>query len=438
MLQVGFGRACITPKEPVCLAGGGHPRRIFTSILEDIYVTCVAVTDDAGVTALMLVQDLVSSGDPYMTPTRQSVSDATGVPFDHIFLSSTHTHSAPTPYPNGVGNETFMKLYGPAVIRAAEEALSDRAPATVSCGETQASGLVFVRRYKLADGTYEGASGNTSTCKELIAHAYDSDETVQMIRFSRTGKQDILLTNLGAHATFNGATSKTDLSADFPGAVREYLETNTDCLVAHFISAAGDQTPTTRMKTDDHGLDYRQYGHRVGQIILEALKTLTPVKTDRIQVKNGTSEVPTNRQNLHRLEDAEAVWLYFQETDFKTANPFAHEKGFASIYEAQSIMRHATLPDTKEIGVSVMTLGEIAFAFASYEMYSDNGAWIRENAGYPMTFVATCSNGSNGYLPSDLGYRINCYEAYASNVGRGAGEQVAQLFVQLLNDLKTR
>ena len=108
MLQVGFGRVCITPDFPVCLAGGGHSKRIFTNVLEDIYVTCVALTDETGSTALVLSQDLVSSGDPYMTPTRQSVSEATGVPFDHIFLSSTHTHSAPTPYPNGAGNEEFI------------------------------------------------------------------------------------------------------------------------------------------------------------------------------------------------------------------------------------------------------------------------------------------------------------------------------------------
>ena len=69
-------------------------------------------------------------------------------------------------------------------------------------------------------------------------------------------------------------------------------------------------------------------------------------------------------------------------------------------------------------------------------MYSENARFVRENSCYPMTFVSTLANGNNGYLPSDIGYEINCYEAYISNVGRGAGEQMAELFLQLLQEMK--
>ena len=70
-------------------------------------------------------------------------------------------------------------------------------------------------------------------------------------------------------------------------------------------------------------------------------------------------------------------------------------------------------------------------------MYSDNARFVREHSPYPMTFVTTCANGSNGYLPSDIGYEIGCYEAYASNVGRGSGEILVDLFMKLLNKMKS-
>ena len=435
MLQIGFGRVCITPDFPVCLAGGGYPKRIFTQVLEDIYVTCIAITDNRNETALLLTQDLVSTADVYANPTRSKLSDATGVPVDHIFLASTHTHSAPTPYP-GVGNEEFMQLYYPSVVRAAQAAMADRSEATVRIGQSHAEGLVFVRRYKLADGTYEGASGNTSTCKELVDHAYASDDTVQIIRFLRPGKKDILLTNLGAHATFKGATGMTNLSPDFPGAIRDYVESNADCLVAYFIAAAGDQTPTTRLKTDDHGLNYRRYGQRIGELIVKALPHLQEAKTGNVAVRHDSCTVATNRQNLHRLADALAVWEVFQAEGFKVGNKLAHEQGFASVYEAMAIKNHANLPETMDIGINAMGLGDVGFIFASYEMYSGNAAWVREHSPYPMTFVITCCNGSNGYLPSEIGYEINCYEAYNSNVGRGAGEKLADLFIKMLTRLK--
>ena len=436
MLKVGFGRKCITPDFPVCLAGGGLPNRLQTNVLDDVYVTCVAITDEAGKTALVFTQDLVATLDALTESTRQMLTEATGIPGKYIQFASTHTHSAPTTYPGGVGAEEFIKIYQPAVLQAAQEALADRTEASILAGQTEAKGLVFVRRYKLADGTFEGASGNTSQCKELIDHAYPSDETIQMVRFVRKGKKDVLLTNLGAHATFNGATHLRNLSADFPSAIRDCIEARQGCLVAYFISAAGDQTPTTRMKSDNHGLNYRQYGDRIGQLICEAMPTLRPIKDGDIRVADGVTTVPCNRENLHRLDDAKKVWQYFREVGFKEANPVAHENGFASVYEAFAIVRHADLPETKDIGVNAMAIGELSFIFASYEMYSDNARFVREHSPYDMTFVATCANGSNGYLPSDIGYEINCYEAYASNVGRGSGELLVDLFMELLKKMK--
>ena len=436
MLKVGFGRACITPDFPVCLAGGGLPTRLQTKVLEDVYVTCIAFTDEAGQQALLFTQDLVCTLDSATHPVRQKLVEATGIPGEYIQFSATHTHSAPTTYPGGHGREEFMAIYEPAVLQAAKEALADQSEATALAGQTQAKGMTFVRRYKLADGTYEGASGNTSTCKELVEHAYPSDETVQMIRFVRKDKKDILLCNLGAHATFNGATSKTGLSADFPSAIRDCIEARQGCLVAYFISAAGDQTPNSRMKSDNHGLNYRQYGDRIGQLICEAMPKLQPIQTGEIKVNSGVRTVPTNRVNLHRLEDAKAVWQLFREVGFKESNPVAHAQGFASVYEAFAIVRHADLPESMDIGVNAMAMGDVAFIFASYEMYGDNARFVRENSCYPMTFVTSLANGNNGYLPSEVGYEINCYEAYASNVGRGAGELMADLFVQLLQEMK--
>ena len=436
MLKVGFGRACITPDFPVCLAGGGLPTRLQTKVLEDVYVTCVAFTDEAGQSSLLFTQDLVCTLDATTHPIRQKLVAETGIPGAYIHFSATHTHSAPTTYPGGHGREEFIAIYEPAVLRAAKEALADQCEATALAGQSRAKGMTFVRRYKLADGTYEGASGNTSQCKELVEHAYPSDETVQMIRFVREGKKDVLLCNLGAHATFNGATSKTGLSADFPSAIRDCIEARQACLVAYFISAAGDQTPNSRMKSDNHGLNYRQYGDRIGQLICEAMPALRPISTGLIKVNSGVRTVPTNRVNLHRLEDAKAVWQLFRQVGFKESTPVAHAQGFASVYEAFAIVRHADLPETMDIGINAMAIGDISFIFASYEMYGDNARFVRENSCYPMTFVTSLANGNNGYLPSEIGYEINCYEAYASNVGRGAGEMMAGLFLQLLQEMK--
>ena len=169
---------------------------------------------------------------------------------------------------------------------------------------------------------------------------------------------------------------------------------------------------------------------------MEALPQLKEVNTGKIAVKYDECSLKTNKEDMHRLEDAKRIWAMFQEEGFAKTTPIAHAEGFASVYEAMSIQWHAKLPETVSVGIEVMTMGDISFAFASYEMYSQNGRFVRENGPYKMNFVATCANGANGYLPSDMGYEIACYEAYSSRVARGSGEQLADLFVKMLTELK--
>ena len=436
MINVGFANASISPDFPVYISGGYYPKRISEKTIDDLKVVCVALTDESGKTVLLISQDMEESFDHYVDEARERVEKTTGVPFDDIYVSSTHTHSAPGVNRQLTGVLRFLELYYAAIEKAAVEAMADRAPAEALVGTTQAEGMTFVRHYKLADGTYQGARGNFSKCTEIVDHAYPADHTMQLIRWVREGKKDILMCNIGAHATFNGATYKLNVSGDFPVFFREYVEKNTDMHMAYFIAAAGDQTPSSRMKSDNHGLDYRQYGEKLGQIALEALPTLTKVTTGKLANTKDVCELPTNKRDVDRLETARKIADFYKENGFAKGNALALEHGFASVYEATSICMRAPMADTMRIGGYAVSAGELGFALAPYEMYSHNGAFIRENGPHAFTFVITMTNVYQGYLPSDKGYEIDCYEAYSARVARGSGEKLADMFVNMLTKLK--
>ena len=44
MIRVGFGREKITPTMEVYISGGGNPKRLSTGILDDLFITCIAIT----------------------------------------------------------------------------------------------------------------------------------------------------------------------------------------------------------------------------------------------------------------------------------------------------------------------------------------------------------------------------------------------------------
>lgn len=438
MIKVGFASASISPDFPVYISGGYYPKRISEKTIDDLKVVCVALTDASDKTVLLISQDMEESFDHYVDEARQRIEKATGVPFDDIYVSSTHTHSAPGVNRKLTGVLQFLDLYYKAIEQAAVEAMADRVPAEALVGATQAKGMTFVRRYRLADGTYQGARGNFSKCTEVVDHAYPADHTMQLIRWVREGKKDILMCNIGAHATFNGATYKLNVSGDFPVFFREYVEKNTDMHMAYFIAAAGDQTPTSRMKSDNHGLDYRQYGEKLGQIAIEALPTLTKVETGKVSNTKDTCELATNKRGMDKLEIAREIAKFYSENGFAKGNALAQEHGFASVYEATSTVMRSNLPETMKVGGYAVSTGELGFALAPYEMYSHNGAFIRENGPHAFTFVITMTNVYQGYLPSEKGYEIDCYEAYSARVTRGSGEKLADMFVNMLTELKNK
>lgn len=434
-LAVGFGRVDITPDFPVYIAGGNVPNRISTEVKDHIYVTCVAITDDTGNTALILTQDLMSADMAHGVRTR--ISNATGVPFKNIMVSATHTHSAPAAAGDYEGVAAFQEIYYAAVVEAAQTAMADRTPAAAQVGSTLArtennKQLVFVRRYKQLDGGYRGGVGS-NTNSPLISHAYEANETMQVIKFLRCGeKKDVLLTNLGAHATFNGATTLTAISADFPGAIRDYVESNSNCLSAHFISGGADQNPTTGLAWEDHGLNYVAYGQAVAKAALAT--TLTDVATGNVTFASkvltvGTNKLDADAETVAKAEQANAV---FETEGFAAGEAKAVELGFVGIYQARAILNHQNLADTMDVGINVLTVGELSFAFASYELFGGSAAAIVENSPYENTFVISCANGSNGYVPVDAAYDMGCYESYTARVARGSAEALTEAFHELL------
>lgn len=435
-LQVGFGREKIQPDGPVALSGGGDPNRISETVLDFLYVTCVAITDGNDNTVLVITQDLQSTNESFSGMALDQIASTTGVPRENIFLSSTHNHSGPSQSTNRTGIKEYQSVYNTGIVSAAQKAMADRAPATIEAGSVQADGLVFTRHYKMVDGTYAGSSYGNLVVDQIESHAYDADTTLQMIRFVREGKKPVLVMNLGAHATFFSSTAIKNLSTDFPGPMRTEIENNSDCLVAYFIGAAGDQTPNSKFKEFDHNMDYKTYGQTVGKLVVESLDTLKPMNSGDIQVKRMSHTGTTNKKDVERVAEAQDVYDVYLERGYSEGNKAAYAAGFISVYDARSIVNRSKMPATQEIELGALAIGDISFIFASFEMFGDSGRYIRENSPYEMTFISTCSMASHDYIPSDKGFELNCYEAYTAFFEQNTIKDISEVYLNTLKEMK--
>ena len=281
-LQVGYGRVNITPDYPVSMAGGASTR-ISEGFADPLYITFIALRQGEE-TLLIATMDFVGSYEEFAVPARTRVSQATGIPEDHVILNSTHTHSSVAiRHEDGVGILRYREDFYNWAEEAAKAAMEDLSDANVFYTSAQTKGMNWVRHYKMADGTYAGANYGSFKNSTIVGHASDPDCEMQLIKFQRPaeGKKDIILMAYPAHAT--KMQKSILLSADFPGPAREYIAENTGALVAYFIAGAGDQVPSSRIPEEHFSDDYQVFGKEVGRIAVEALQNLTPVNETALQ-----------------------------------------------------------------------------------------------------------------------------------------------------------
>lgn len=448
VLEVGVSRQSIMPTSPIGLhiSGGGDPNRISTGYLDELTITCIAITDANGETVLIYSQDLHGAHALVCNSCKIQIKGATGIPEDHIYMSATHTHSGLMP-DDQYGSTEFSTLYYDAVLKAAEEALADRAPAVMHGGnldinEVSDQDMAFVRHYSISDGSVDGSNFGKYNNGKIVGHPYEADQVAQLIRFVREGKdKDVLMMNWPAHSTFNGTTTLLNVSADYPSPLRGYIEENTNCVVGVFLAGAGDQVPNSLWTEDNHGLDYQAYGKALGKLVVDNMDSvLKPIADGGIKQSAQTYTAKSNPSDAETLSLANDVYKYFLHNGQTAGNAYATQNGFYSVYEARAIVSRSGLPETDDIPMEAMSLGNMSFVFAPYEMSGPNARFIRENTPFDMTFVIAYCNDAYGYIPVPENFEYNggrgSYEAYASNFIKGTAEILADNYISMLGDLK--
>lgn len=439
-LQAGFGREIVMPQDvtKVHLNGTDTAGRTCSGFLDYIKATCIALKDEAGTTVLLFTMDMLGITNGVIEELRPMVAKATGVPGENIIFCATHTHSAPVTTGSYEGASEYKTILFNGAVKAAQDAIADLSSAEPSYGSTFTEKHLFVRHYVHKDGKITASSGITNI-NDIVGHPTDADEEMQIIRLTRPGedKKDIILMSWNSHPTFHGGAKDDQISADFPGTTRDYIESKGDYLVAYFTGDAGNQAPDSKIKEEKHGMDYRQFGASLGQICLDALPTLKPATGDTLRLGAQVYPARANKERLDMLDKAKVVIDVYDAQGRDAANALASEYGLYQFLEARAIIRRANSAETHPLDMTVLSVGDnISFVFAPYEMFTNHGHDLRTRGPFEMTFVSSCSQGSNSYIPSQEAYDYGCYESYVASVAPGTGEELVEEYLKMLQALK--
>ena len=442
--KAGFSRLDVTPPLGVPIPGYFRTR-IADGVLDPLCIECVAVSDGTNAALIYCVDDLHLT-NPFFEKAFPAITAATGVPRDRIYVHSTHTHTGAVDWPRESYTEEENRramVYADFRIQkladAGRFALSNMAPATIGIARTECKNISFIRRYRMKDGSVRTNPGRNDP--NVVGPLGTPDESLQLIRFKRTGAPDIAIVNFGVHPD---TVSGTKYSADWPGVIRSTFENGigggVKCLVLN--GAQGDvnhfdrnPSPGRKVLNEEKKKCPRAYAKYMGRAIAGAAMTVWDVCEDvPAGAVNGTVKarsMPTNMPSADEIK-----WVELFDAGRKNEIPLGHMEIMTLTSPRSRVRRLKNGPDHFDILVSSVSIGDtIAFAGLPCEPFVDIGRDIKAQSPFRMTVVTCLTNGSEGYIPSTKAHAEGGYEGLSSRFAAPTGDKLVAAQVEQLKQL---
>ena len=443
--SVGWYRGIITPQEPMPLDGmGSNDKRMEKwEIKTELEAGFTVIADETGIeNAIVLVSvDTLFIQKELSDNLSQAISDATGIAKNRIFYSGSHTHSAVDHDALFEQTRNYLEDFYVYMTEYAVQAVEDLSPATLQTAsidvvDAEGNSLNKSRRFIGDDGNAYSSVDNKTTYGDPTGFEKESgsDPEMQVVRFSRDGKDDVVMFNYQGHPFGWASSTYGRVSAENWKYIREAVQDTMDSTVCtFFMGASGNQghtdaairekmvsavdpSITTAYVSGNTLESMKANGKFVASYIKYALEHGTEVEPGKLKVVNYT----------------------FEAEDYYFLNP----ENTADKYKIDGTPYKEIDLDLNAISIA----DSLAFITAPYEMFHDNGIQIKEFAedlGFETCFVLTNSMGENKYIASwnsfDNDSTDGMFSSFGVRTGRyiwGTGEVLIDRFADMLAQLK--
>ena len=450
-MKCGYFKKDITPPVKCCLSGNAKVR-IAEEVADPLFVRAVAFEEDG--LAVVLCFDLIGMIQVEALKIREFVAKTIGCDTKQIFLTCTHTHTAPNIhsrfYPK---TDYLMTSLKDLAAAAAQGAIADLKEASFFFARSELPGVSFNRRYLMKDGTTKTNPGRRNP--NILRPVVPADETIQLLKIVREGADDIALVNFQVHPDVRGGSK---ISADYPAVVCNTLEgalPNTKCI--YFNGASGDlnHVDVNCPEWDKNGgPDHVQHmGRSIAGKILSMYTKARPVATGPVRTAQIDVPVPMRQSSPEELAEAqEFLRLYLEENLKKIANYKTPEdlkdistpEGFilppnvnltSYVYEMLGIVVGAESGPIQMMPVTGLSFGEVSFAGFPGEVFCEIGRQVRETSPYKAQFIMGLTHGYPDYFLTKDAFEVDGYEKRSCPYQAGVGELMMDAGKALVKEL---
>ena len=436
MLKAGFARIDITPPFGNDLSGY-YERRLADGTLDPLYLNAVALTVGEE-TVILMAADYIGIRMDHCAKIRGLIHERTGVPADHILIAALHQHTSPCLADpetrlTALRDKVFIDVVYRRFADAAVMALDDRAEAEMSVGARDvAEPIAFVRRYFTKEA---GVVTNPSSKFTLTGRCAEADNTVRLVRFARSGKNDIAILNFSTHPDVIGGTK---WSADWPGFARRFLEEDiagTSCLF--FTGCQGDSNHNDYFKPRAERLHGGRYEHSayMGRMVADAAiavwNEMTPVSDDSIFAENRIIYNRTNTEGVEKYDECVQWVKEYKEGKIPADSYTMADRAFC--YRVAALREQ---PVFRPVPITVVGIGGVVFVGFGGEAFTSYGRIMRELCPEKFVVSVVCANGYEGYLPTAEAFGQGGYEACSSFYMPTLEDEIVEAAKEMLEKLK--
>ena len=384
-LRCNTGIADITPEDSVNLAGFAARTGLSTTIHRPLKTHCLIIEKDT-MKVCIITNDMMEIPISMADMLREQISLQTDIPYGHIFIHNTHTHSAPRvtglSVMQGGTNVSFRRMFMETVVDNAVRTANDKSgfvPFTIETGKGE-SDISCNRREKDAP----------------------IDRDVYAVRFlDKKGKPIVSLLNFGCHPVSLGHQSRV-VSTDFPGITVEEIKKEWGGEVFYFSGAAGNVDPCGALAADTSYTQER--GKQLADIIRQ-IKFVKSKPDQTLRVQNDEVRLPFRIPQI----TAEAIHAHVDEILQWDVSGTWKNDVIAWRKEILEKLANGEVNNYLPFQIACVRVGAILLFFTQGEPFNEYQTLLRESKpDTPLLFIAY-TNGQNAYLPSKHAFRVDEY-----------------------------
>jgi hypothetical protein len=429
-VRVGAATVNIQADDSMYIAGGIGPA-LSKGQEGELRAVAVVVQKPEFATVAIVACDVLFTPRDIVAPALAEIERTTGLPPDHVLVSATHTHHAPsTTKIHGYDREeVFCQRLQQAIVKSVQDACGQLADNDASfyfhLGEESTVGANS--RLLLDDGKIHWIGSR----EHAVRPTGPFDPQLPVLAFhSGDGTLRAVIYN---HSTHTIGTRRPGVrSPSFYGLAAQELEQElgrgkkTDTVVSFLEGASGSTHNIT-------GVSMPAAIQRMKGAVTDGLAKAQhhPVRQLRSIKRPFTFRV---RDFDEATEDEKVV------TYVRKYAPSIADKTIDIFRE----MRHALKPDqgqSRETVIQTIVIGDVALVGVPAEYFTSLGVDIKKRSPFRYTYIAELANDWIGYLPDREAHGLGGYQTWMgfhSFAEPGTGERMADDVIAMLNELASK